>query len=143
MEKVKKTWKEKVLAQLKLDDSSKLDLMHNLLLKTYKKEIRIRQDQIKLVEREKDSKLEEYQEELLELEEARMESFFIVDPNQIMTVEKRKRYLIVWNERIDETIFDVDCKEKIIESYKEEVERTILTLTEEINKFRYKLNLIK
>lgn len=139
----KKSWEEKVLQNLQSDDVSKLVLMKKLIIKTYEREIRIREEQITSAKNQRDAKVEEFEEELLELREARNDAFLSVNPERISSVQARKEYLEDFNDQLDEAIHKVLSKKKEKKSYEDSCRDVIDTLQEEIDQFQYKLSNFK
>jgi len=88
-----KTWVQKVLARLDLNDEGKVGLFGDTLRREWKKLIRDNQRQIGQLETELDDKLIDLNEKLTDLKEDYVNSFEEVDVCEIDTSTDRKQYV--------------------------------------------------
>lgn len=137
------TWIQKVLAKLNLNEEGKVGLFKDSLIKTWKKQVLIREREITNLKEKEVEKVEEMTEVLTELQEEMAETFISVDVDQIKTKEGRDYYIGEFDKKCNNVTAKVKRQETEIKSYKDSVSKLIETKEEEISAFKTKLSFLQ
>jgi CRISPR/Cas system-associated endoribonuclease Cas2 len=119
-----------VVAKLKATDDSKIDLAATQILKTYKKEISVRERKIADINARKEEELIDLKEQLSELVAEKKDIAISIDIEAIGTNEARKAYVRTYTNALQNAIDRVTSKEEQIK----EVESNVAKLIEKEEK---------
>ena len=134
---------EECVAKLKADDNSNIKLAADQIIKSYKKQITIRERQIADLEVRVKEDLIDFEEQLQEVIAEKVDIAISIDITKITTNEARKRYVEEYTYMLQNAIDKVTAKKEQIEKYKKDVETKVEVLKEEIKAFNTLLNEMK
>ena len=127
---------EKCVAKLNLTENSKIELAADQIIKTYEKEIKIRERKIADIKVKEEEDLIDLNEQLEELKIEKAEVATTIDVNSINTNEARRNYVGVYTQKLQAAIDRVKAKETQIEEYKKNVEDKIKVQQTDIDYFK-------
>jgi hypothetical protein len=127
---------ERVVARLKADDNSKINLAVDQIIKDLTKQIKTRERQIVDLNYKRDEQLVDLKEQLQEAIENKTEVAETFDLESITTNEARRAYVNVYTRNLQAAIDNVSYKEKQIEAVKESAENQVKSLQSEIDNFK-------
>lgn len=127
---------EKCVAKLNLTENSKIELAADQIIKTYEKEIKVRERKIADIKVKEEEDLIDLNEQLEELKIEKAEVATTIDVNSINTNEARRNYVGVYTQKLQAAIDRVKAKENQIEEYKKNVEDKIKIQQTDIDYFK-------
>ena len=127
---------EKCVAKLNLTENSKIELAADQIIKTYEKEIKVRERKIADIKVKEEEDLIDLNEQLEELKIEKAEVATTIDVNSITTNEARRNYVGVYTQKLQAAIDRVKAKETQIEEYKKNVEDKIKVQQTDIDYFK-------
>ena len=127
---------EKCVAKLNLTENSKIELAADQIIKTYEKEIKVRERKIADIKVKEEEDLIDLNEQLEELKIEKAEVATTIDVNSINTNEARRNYVGVYTQKLRAAIDRVKAKETQIEEYKKNVEDKIKVQQTDIDYFK-------
>ena len=127
---------EKCVAKLNLTENSKIELAADQIIKTYEKEIKVRERKIADIKVKEEEDLIDLNEQLEELKIEKAEVATTIDVNSINTNEARRNYVGVYTQKLQAAIDRVKAKETQIEEYKKNVEDKIKVQQTDIDYFK-------
>ena len=127
---------EKCVAKLNLTENSKIELAADQIIKTYEKEIKVRDRKIADIKVKEEEDLIDLNEQLEELKIEKAEVATTIDVNSINTNEARRNYVGVYTQKLQAAIDRVKAKENQIEEYKKNVEDKIKIQQTDIDYFK-------
>ena len=127
---------EKCVAKLNLTENSKIELAADQIIKTYEKEIKVRERKIADIKVKEEEDLIDLNEQLEELKIEKAEVATTIDVNSINTNEARRNYVGIYTQKLQAAIDRVKAKETQIEEYKKNVEDKIKIQQTDIDYFK-------
>ena len=127
---------EKCVAKLNLTENSKIELAADQIIKTYEKEIKVRERKIADIKVKEEEDLIDLNEQLEELKIEKAEVATTIDVNSINTNEARRNYVGVYTQKLQAAIDRVKAKETQIEEYEKNVEDKIKVQQTDIDYFK-------
>ena len=127
---------EKCVAKLNLTENSKIELAADQIIKTYEKEIKVRERKIADIKVKEEEDLIDLNEQLEELKIEKAEVATTIDVNSINTNEARRNYVGTYTQKLQAAINMVKAKETQIEEYKKNVEDKIKIQQTDIDYFK-------
>lgn len=127
---------EKCVAKLNLTENSKIELAADQIIKTYEKEIKVRERKIADIKVKEEEDLIDLNEQLEELKIEKAEVATTIDINSINTNEARRNYVSTYTQKLQAAIDRVKAKETQIEEYKKNVEDKIKVQQTDIDYFK-------
>ena len=127
---------EKCVAKLNLTENSKIELSADQIIKTYEKEIKVRERKIADIKVKEEEDLIDLNEQLEELKIEKAEVATTIDINSINTNEARRNYVGAYTQKLQAAIDRVKAKETQIEEYKKNVEDKIKVQQTDIDYFK-------
>ena len=127
---------EKCVAKLNLTENSKIELAADQIIKTYEKEIKVRERKIADIKVKEEEDLIDLNEQLEELKIEKAEVATTIDVNSINTNEARRNYVGVYTQKLQAAIDRGKAKETQIEEYKKNVEDKIKVQQTDIDYFK-------
>ena len=127
---------QKCVAKLNLTEDSKIELAADQIIKTYEKEIKIRERKISDIKVKEEEDLIDLNEQLAELKGEKAEVATTIDVNSINTNEARRNYVSTYTQKLLAAIDAVKAKETQIEEYKRNVEDKIKVQQTDIDHFK-------
>jgi ABC-type phosphate transport system auxiliary subunit len=127
---------QKCVAKLNLTEDSKIELAADQIIKTYEKEIKVRERKIADIKVKEEEDLIDLNEQLEELRIEKAEVATTIDVDSINTNEARRNYVGVYTQKLQAAIDRVKAKETQIKEYKENVEDKIKVQQTDIDYFK-------
>lgn len=137
-------WVEKVIARLKMDDNGKVLSFSETVKKEWKKQVAIREEQLKKLKAQYDEDMEAATEILAEFEEEKLETVETIDLEKIGTRDERVAYFKeVYNHKVDAALAKVQRQKDHIKNVSEMYEATVGRINKEKASFEEKLALVE
>jgi uncharacterized protein (DUF305 family) len=127
---------EKCVAKLKLDDKSLVELAADQIIKTYNKEIKVRERKIADLKAKQEEDLVDLNEQLGELKVEKKDIAVSINLDLIGSNEARRSYVSTYTRNLQSAIDKVVAKEKQIADYKSMVSKSIEAIEQEIAQFK-------
>lgn len=127
---------EKCVAKLKLDDKSLVELAADQIIKTYNKEIKVRERKIADLKAKQEEDLVDLNEQLGELKVEKKDIAVSINLDLIGSNEARRSYVSTYTRNLQSAIDKVVAKEKQITDYKSMVSKSIEAIEQEIAQFK-------
>lgn len=127
---------EKCVAKLKLDDKSLVELAADQIIKTYNKEIKVRERKIADLKAKQEEDLVDLNEQLGELKVEKKDIAVSINLDLIGSNEARRSYVSTYTRNLQSAIDKVMAKEKQIADYKSMVSKSIEAIEQEIAQFK-------
>jgi uncharacterized protein (DUF305 family) len=127
---------EKCVAKLKLDDKSLVELAADQIIKTYNKEIKVRERKIADLKAKQEEDLVDLNEQLGELKVEKKDIAVSINLDLIGSNEARRSYVSTYTKNLQSAIDKVMAKEKQIADYKSMVSKSIEAIEQEIAQFK-------
>lgn len=127
---------EKCVAKLKLDDKSLVELAADQIIKTYNKEIKVRERKIADLKAKQEEDLVDLNEQLSELKVEKKDIAVSIDLDLIGSNEARRSYVSTYTRNLQSAIDKVVAKEEQIANYKSMVSKSIEAIEQEIAQFK-------
>jgi uncharacterized protein (DUF305 family) len=127
---------EKCVAKLKLDDKSLVELAADQIIKTYNKEIKVRERKITDLKAKQEEDLVDLNEQLGELKVEKKDIAVSINLDLIGSNEARRSYVSTYTKNLQSAIDKVMAKEKQIADYKSMVSKSIEAIEQEIAQFK-------